>query len=149
VIKNRPRRFDRFYIREPVFYITCCSLDRRLIPQLKAAHRAFVRYGERAEERNIAVGRYVLMPDHLHLFVKGDANFAFALDGRSKTRDGSPASCRSRELWQPGFFDHVLRSDESYTEKWNYVRENPVRAGLVKTADEWPYQGEIVIIDRV
>jgi len=50
--------------------------------------------------------------------------------------------------WQPGFFDHILRSDESYTEKWNYVRDNPVRAGLVEIADDWPYQGEIVVIDR-
>jgi REP element-mobilizing transposase RayT len=51
-------------------------------------------------------------------------------------------------FWQPGFFDHILRTDESYGEKWNYVRENPVRAGLVRTAEEWPYQGEIVVIDR-
>jgi hypothetical protein len=49
---------------------------------------------------------------------------------------------------QAGFFDHILRSDESYSEKWNYVRDNPVRAGLVETADDWPYQGEIVVIDR-
>jgi hypothetical protein len=27
-------------------------------------------------------------------------------------------------------FEHVLRSSESYTEKWNYVLDNPVRAGL-------------------
>ena len=51
-------------------------------------------------------------------------------------------------LWQPGFFDHVLRSTEGYSEKWNYVRENPVRAGLVDHATNWPYQGEIVVIDR-
>jgi len=57
--------------------------------------------------------------------------------------------CRSHELWQPGFFDHVLRSDESYAEKWNYVKENPVRAGLVQIASEWLYQSEIVVIDRV
>ena len=54
----------------------------------------------------------------------------------------------SPKLWQPGFFDHILRSDESYGEKWNYIHENPVRAGLVKSADNWPYQGEIVVIDR-
>ena len=47
------------------------------------------------------------------------------------------------------FFDHVLRSDESYSEKWNYVRNNPVRAGLVQNADDWPYAGEIIRIDRV
>jgi REP element-mobilizing transposase RayT len=55
----------------------------------------------------------------------------------------------NRVRWQPGFFDHLIRNDESYGEKWNYVRENPVRAGLVTNADDWPYQGEIVYIDRV
>ena len=52
------------------------------------------------------------------------------------------------EVWQEGFFDHILRSDESYSQKWNYVRENPVRAGFVTSTEEWPYQGEIVYIDR-
>jgi hypothetical protein len=52
------------------------------------------------------------------------------------------------QLWEEGFFDHVLRSDESYSQKWNYVRENPVRAGLVKSVEDWPCQGEIVYIDR-
>jgi REP element-mobilizing transposase RayT len=50
--------------------------------------------------------------------------------------------------WQRGFFDHVLRSDESYAQKWNYARENPVRAGLVDNADDWPFSGELVVIDR-
>jgi putative transposase len=45
--------------------------------------------------------------------------------------------------WQKGFFDHVLRSSESYSEKWNYVRQNPVRAGLVKDWRDWPFIGEI------
>jgi len=53
-----------------------------------------------------------------------------------------------RQIWEEGSFDHILRSDESYSQKWNYVRENPVRAGLVKSAEDWPYQGEIVYIDR-
>jgi len=41
-----------------------------------------------------------------------------------------------------------LRSSESYVDKWNYVHENPVRAGLVETAEAWRYAGEIGIIDR-
>jgi hypothetical protein len=49
---------------------------------------------------------------------------------------------------EEGFFDHLLRSNESYSQKWNYVRENPLRAGLVKSAADWPYQGEIIHIDR-
>jgi hypothetical protein len=51
------------------------------------------------------------------------------------------------QIWKVGFFD-LLRSNESYSQRWNYVRENPVRAGLVKSAADWPYQGEIVYIDR-
>jgi len=38
---------------------------------------------------------------------------------------------------------NVLRSSESYSQKWDYVRENPVRAGLVANADDWPWQGEV------
>ena len=48
--------------------------------------------------------------------------------------------------WQEGFFDHLLRSYESYAQKWEYVRMNPVRAQLSKTPEDWPYQGEIVRI---
>ena len=46
-------------------------------------------------------------------------------------------------LWQEEFFDHVLRSSESYTQKREYVYENPVRAGLVPSANDWQWQGEI------
>jgi hypothetical protein len=37
-----------------------------------------------------------------------------------------------------------MRSGESYSEKWEYVRRNPVRAGLVSRTVDWVYQGEIV-----
>jgi hypothetical protein len=46
-------------------------------------------------------------------------------------------------LWQQEFFDHVLRSAESHDQKWQYVRDNPVRAGLVNDPDQWPWQGQI------
>ena len=49
-------------------------------------------------------------------------------------------------VWQREFFDHVLRSEESYSEKWRYVRDNPVRAGLVNRAEEWNFQGEIEVL---
>ena len=46
-------------------------------------------------------------------------------------------------LWQPEFFDHLLRSDESLREKIAYVHNNPVRAGLVKDPKDWPYKGNL------
>jgi len=46
-------------------------------------------------------------------------------------------------LWQPEFFDHLMRSAESRDSKWSYVVENPVRAGLVKRSEDWPFAGAI------
>ena len=87
------------------------------------------------------------MPDHVHLFVRGSGKFTLSswIGGLKRAMS---VALRAQQLWQPGFFDHVLRSDEGYAEKWNYVRDNPVRASLVKAADDWPYHGEIVVIDR-
>ena len=85
------------------------------------------------------------MPDHVHLFVRGDQNCRV---GRwvgllkQALAKAAKLSRAKRQIWEEGFFDHVLRSDESYAQKWNYVPENPVRAGLVKSAEDWPYQGE-------
>lgn len=44
--------------------------------------------------------------------------------------------------WQRDYFDHRLRSSESYEEKIAYIRNNPVRAGLIASADQWPYMWE-------
>ena len=49
------------------------------------------------------------------------------------------------QILKRGFFDHVVRNEESYFEKREYVRANPERAGLVSNREEWPYAGEIVI----
>jgi len=49
-------------------------------------------------------------------------------------------------LWQDDYFDRYLRSTESYAQKWEYVRNNLLRAGLVHRPEEdWPYQGRISI----
>jgi len=53
------------------------------------------------------------------------------------------ANGRGPRLWQPRQWDTRLRVGESYVDKWEYVRHNPVRHGLVERAEDWPYQGEI------
>ena len=93
----------------------------------------------------------MIMPDHVHLFVRGDRDFRLGPWIGALKQVLAKAGVLSRakgQVWEEGFFDHVLRSNESYSQKWNYVRENPVRAGLVKSAADWPSQGEIVYIDR-
>jgi hypothetical protein len=73
------------------------------------------------------------------------------LDSVLRSIQCEPAKIAGQKLcsfWQPGFHDHLLRSDESYGEKWEYVFQNPVRANLVSRTEDWPYSGEIIRIDR-
>ncbi len=48
-----------------------------------------------------------------------------------------------KPVFQREHWDRQLRSEESYDGKWEYVRQNPVRARLVTDPEDWPYQGEL------
>ena len=148
--KPRLSRLRSVYYEGAVFFLTCCTHRRRPLLANDHMHRAFTAFCSAALAHGIIVGRYVIMPDHLHLFVhlpnpddlsswtKSLKNFL------SKTlREQSVEAPH----WQKGYFDHLLRSKESFVEKWEYVRLNPVRAGLVDEACQWPYQGEIAMLD--
>ena len=54
---------------------------------------------------------------------------------------------RPSPLFQRDCWDRQLRTGESYAQKWEYVRNNPVRKGLVAHADEWPYQGQVNVLE--
>lgn len=88
------------------------------------------------------------MPDHVHFFCAEtkDGNTLASFVGAWKQWTAKAIARTlliSPPVWQAEFFDHLLRSEESASEKWEYVRENPVRKELVRTADDWPYQGWI------
>ena len=153
MIKKRPPRLQQIFqsYDPPLFFVTICTLHRRKIDPLDTAHEAFQKYALRGtQEFNVGVGRYVIMPDHMHFFVRGDNQFDLCkwVNGLKRSISVALGATNKRPLWQPGFFDHVLRNDESYVQKWAYVQQNPVRAGLVDAVAEWRYQGNIVVIDR-
>ena len=89
------------------------------------------------------VSDYLLMPDQLHLFcAPHDLKFTierwigFWKDRFAKTHPGTGT-------FQAGGFHHRLRDGENYSEKWQYVRENPMRAGLVMRPEDWQYSGRV------
>jgi len=95
------------------------------------------------------------MPDRIHFFCASDeteqskALSDFVGGFKQWTSKGILRRLNLQPpLWQREFFDRLLRSDESYASKWEYVRNNPVRAGLARSANQWPYAGEIVSIAR-
>jgi REP element-mobilizing transposase RayT len=143
------KRLGATYQSRPRYFITACTYRRRKLLANPHIHeilrdhwdKSFGLYGW-------AIGSYVVMPDHVHFFC-ADANGDTPLSRMvgSWKQWGSKEICPllniEAPLWQKEFFDHLLRSDESYSEKWEYVRQNPTRAGLVADADDWPYMDHI------
>ena len=147
---NRPPRLEAFQKYDPPLYFVTFNTHRRKKFLANAlVHDCFVKFAKAASNRGIAVGRYIIMPDHIHLFVGG--HYEFVLDQwiRALKRTLSKMISAPRTHWQEGFFDHMIRHNESYSEKWEYVCQNPVRAALVQLFEDWPFQGEVESIDAL
>lgn len=149
---QRPPRLTTVFQRfdPPLYFITFCAFDRQPVLAADAFHTCFSDYLSQKSAEGIACGEYVIMPDHIHMFLRIDPHryqlgktIGFLKQALSKPLR---ALAISTPHWQPGFFDHIVRSADSYTAKWEYVRGNPVRAGLVEKYEDWPYLGTIVPI---
>jgi putative transposase len=149
--KPHLQRLDLVFERSPIYFVTACMQDRRRLLATAAIHETFLRFAREGPARGAWVGAYVLMPDHLHVFVATDDEKITLSDLMKSLKNTISKAPRLNGVapphWQKTFFDHVLRSDESYSEKWNYVRENPVRAGLARNAVDWPFMGEIFSLE--
>lgn len=80
---------------------------------------------------------FLLMPDHLHGLISFGSNGSMS---RIVTNWKRYLATQCGIQWQRDFFDHRIRNSASLTEKWDYIRNNPVRAGLAQTPEDWPYQ---------
>ena len=76
------------------------------------------------------------MPDHLHMLISIDG----VTDLGNLVRDFKRITARTAKVhWQRNFFDHRLRTDESESEKTDYILQNPIRAGLIESGEDWAY----------
>ena len=122
-------------------FLTVCTRKRQ--PWLATPEVHQMLRAAWAGEQPWAVGRYVVLPDHIHMFVAPVLGRPLepwvTFWKRSVTRaHGNPAW-----RWQTDHWDRRLRREESNAQKWQYVALNPVRHGLVKRPEDWPYQGEL------
>ena len=96
--------------------------------------------------RTIQLHAAVIMPDHVHLLftaLRDSEGWTFALPEILRAIKGSSArsinklSGRLGPVWQDESFDHVLRGNESLRETVEYIRQNPVRKGLVTKLEDY------------
>ncbi len=130
--------------RSVVIFLTVCTRDRRPLLANTIMHERLLQAWQVADAW--LVGRYVIMPDHLHLFCSPNSYPPTTLSGWISYWKRLVAFEHGGSFWQKNFWDTQLRRHEGYASKWDYVRNNPVRGGLTPQADNWAYQGELNLL---
>jgi len=130
------------------YSLTFCTAGRaRIFEQPDAVGDALQQIRRTAAIENFAIVAYCFMPDHLHLLVDGmsERSDLTRFAKMAKQRSGaSYALSEKGRLWQEGYWERVLRVDDDPRPLVRYIFENPVRAGLVKSARDYPFLGSDV-----
>lgn len=123
-----------------IVFVTVCSRHREKNLANAVVHQALLTAWHKADRWMI--GAYVIMPDHIHFFCSPtDVTLEIEPWITFWKREFPRTLGAGAPRFQTDAFHHRLRNEERYEEKWEYVRANPVRAGLVKDSEDWPYQG--------
>jgi putative transposase len=136
-------RLRRLVLSDRFFFITC-----RLLP-----HRARLKESEfqcparvvrqRREKYHFLLTAWAFLPDHWHaiIFPRFPVTISRVMESIKvgSTLRINASRKESGLLWQPRFFDRAVRTVKEYYEKVEYIHLNPVRAGVVERAEDWPW----------
>jgi REP element-mobilizing transposase RayT len=152
------RRLPHLQKADAALFVTFCTTGRMILPErardLVLAHclrdaANSTEAGEGARPTpaaRIRLHAVVVMPDHVHLLLtslRDENGWPFPLVDILQCLKSATAHRINRLLgiqgpvWEEESFDHVLRSDESLKEKCEYIRQNPVKAGLVREPEDY------------
>jgi REP element-mobilizing transposase RayT len=143
---DTPRRVAGFDYRGPRrYFITTCTYRRsRCLIDPAGNCRIAEQLSPHFEVHGFAVLAYCLMPDHVHLLLEGVVGPADLGEAMRSWKQRTGYEWKRRcgvPLWQEGFHDRVLREEDDTPAVIRYVLENPVRAGLVAAAADYPWIG--------
>ena len=160
--QNRLENYD--YSQEGAYFITLCTHNRQnlfilegnrvgndlcVVPPLQnEIIRKWIKETE-SKFQNIKFEKYVIMPDHIHFIV----NITERHTGRSlreimqffktmttndyiKNVKNGKLKPFDKKLWQKSYYDHIIRNQDDYNEKWEYIENNPKKWGFTHTEQE-------------
>ncbi|MEM6911815.1 MAG: hypothetical protein AAF555_09565 [Verrucomicrobiota bacterium] len=136
--KKLPHEIPSWVQPGSAYFLTINATPRgqTQLTESEKSHQVFQSATHHQEAGKWHLHLLLLMPDHLHAI----ATFHEDISITNFIRSWKGYLAKTAGIqWQTGFFDHRLRSDASFLEKAEYIRQNPVRAGLVESSEDWPH----------
>ena len=120
-------------------FVTFSCFGRRSFLETPGSCDLFERALETMRVRyEFAVSGYVVMPEHVHLLVSEPREVVLAAALQALKLSVAVKSSQ-RPFWQKRYYDFNVFRMGKWWEKLNYIHENPVRRGLVTSAEEWAW----------
>ena len=143
---NRAPRLPEFnYLGFSRYFLTICVYPRRpVFHDLETGRWVAEQLLHTAVRFNFEIPAYCVMHDHVHVLAEGTAKDADLRRFVSRWKQLTAYEWKRRTgqtLWQKGYFDHVLRDEESDIGVIKYIVSNPVNAGLTERPEDYPLTG--------
>lgn len=147
--RSRPKRLPHVdYVGLRRYFLTiCCSWRHLAFTDDEPVTLAYSALTETCTKHGFQLLAYCFMPDHFHALLEGQfecSDFAEFVRQFKQISAFRYRRLRRKELWQPGYYEHVLRGDESTFAVARYILENPIRAGITRELGEYPHAGSAV-----
>lgn len=125
--------------RRTLLFVTFSCYQWRPYLAIPAARDGFERALERMRVRyEFAVSGYVVMPEHVHLLVSEPKTIPLAT-ALQAVKLSVVVKSSERPFWQKRYYDFNVFTMKKWSEKLNYIHQNPVRRGLVGEAAAWDW----------
>ena len=149
MVKEHPRhRLARpYYLGPRSYFLTICTSQRRKLFADQRSVEFLVDELAQFRSQGFSIYAYCFMPDHCHILAVAMTDTSELAKAVRAFKGASTAHVRAlglRNLWQRDYYDHILRSSESFEAAAAYIFDNPVRAGLASDAHDWPFSGSFV-----
>ena len=144
--------YRRLRIAGATYFFTVNLADRT--QHLLIQHVELLRIAFQATEAELpfTTDAIVILPEHLHCIwtlPRDDADYSsrwqrikarFSRGIRAARAAGAPAGTKDeRPVWQPRYWEHVVRNDDDLRTHLDYIHYNPVKHGHVARVADWPY----------
>jgi putative transposase len=142
----RPPRIPNWLPHEQasIYFLTFCVKGRKQVLANESIWQIILEQLKKLDDWHLLT--VLAMPDHLHLLVSPKHRDNSVTVFSRWFKRGFNAQAKPNWKWQEGCFDRLLRTNESASQKWEYIRHNPVRAGLVTKSDDWSYQKAFIFV---